>query len=136
MQRASKILFLPLENKIHVFKPPCNVRFIIYRLQDAYKFRREITEITSLINSHVRLWKINHLGRGFRVYEFYKWYIFQKNTCVYMISICTAFTPCTVNFYSVLAVVFIGMALFKIYRTSLNILTLVREKAKVQSNKI
>ena len=53
-----------------------------------------------------------------------------------MISICTAFTPCTVNFYSVLAVVFIGMALFKIYRTSLNILTLVREKAKVQSNKI
>ena len=30
------------------------------RLQDAYKFRREITEITSSINSRVRLWKINH----------------------------------------------------------------------------
>ena len=28
-QRVSKILFLPLENKIHIFKPPCNVLFII-----------------------------------------------------------------------------------------------------------
>ena len=27
--RVSKILFLPLENKIHIFKPPCNVLFII-----------------------------------------------------------------------------------------------------------
>ena len=26
---ASKILFLPRENKIHIFKPPCNVLFII-----------------------------------------------------------------------------------------------------------
>ena len=26
----SKILFLPRENKIHIFKPPCNVLFIIY----------------------------------------------------------------------------------------------------------
>ena len=24
-----KILFLPRENKIHIFKPPCNVLFII-----------------------------------------------------------------------------------------------------------
>ena len=24
-----KILFLPQENKIHIFKPPCNVLFII-----------------------------------------------------------------------------------------------------------
>ena len=28
-QRVSKILFLPQENKIHIFKPPCNVLFII-----------------------------------------------------------------------------------------------------------
>ena len=28
-QRVSKILFLPRENKIHIFKPPCNVLFII-----------------------------------------------------------------------------------------------------------
>ena len=27
-QRVSKILFLPRENKIHIFKPPCNVLFI------------------------------------------------------------------------------------------------------------
>ena len=26
---ASKILILPRENKIHIFKPPCNVLFII-----------------------------------------------------------------------------------------------------------
>ena len=28
-QRVSKILFLPRENKIHIFKPPCNFLFII-----------------------------------------------------------------------------------------------------------
>ena len=28
-QRVSKILFLPRENEIHVFKPPCNVLFIM-----------------------------------------------------------------------------------------------------------
>ena len=28
-QRVSKILFLPRENKIHIFKPLCNVLFII-----------------------------------------------------------------------------------------------------------
>ena len=27
--RVSKILFLPRENKIHIFKPPCDVLFII-----------------------------------------------------------------------------------------------------------
>ena len=52
----SKILFLARENKIHIFKPPCNVLFIIiYRQKDIdkikYKFWREITKITSSINS-------------------------------------------------------------------------------------
>ena len=28
-QRVSKILFSPREDKIHIFKPPCNVLFII-----------------------------------------------------------------------------------------------------------
>ena len=28
-QNNIKILFLPRENKIHIFKPPCNVLFII-----------------------------------------------------------------------------------------------------------
>ena len=28
-QRVCKILFLPRENKIHIFKPPSNVLFII-----------------------------------------------------------------------------------------------------------
>ena len=47
------------------------------KTQDAYKFRREITEITSSINSRVRLLKINHSGPGCSFYEFYEWYIFQ-----------------------------------------------------------
>ena len=41
------------------------------------KIWREITEITSSINSHVRLWKINHSSPGCSFYEFYEWYIFQ-----------------------------------------------------------
>ena len=49
----------------------------IQKTQDAYKFRREIAEIMSSINSRVRLWKINHLGPGCSFYEFYKLYIFQ-----------------------------------------------------------
>ena len=44
----------------------------IQKTQDAYKFRREITEILSSINSRVRLWKINHSGPGCSFYEFYE----------------------------------------------------------------
>ena len=38
----SNILFLPRENKIHIFKPPCNVLFIIDMLMTAFLmiFRR------------------------------------------------------------------------------------------------
>ena len=60
----------------------------IQRKQDAYKFWREITEITSSINSRVRLWKINNSGRGCSFHEFYEWYIFQLNTRVYIINTC------------------------------------------------
>ena len=35
-QRVSKILFLPRENKIHIFKLPCNV-LLLYRLKDVDK---------------------------------------------------------------------------------------------------
>ena len=31
-QRVSKILFLKRENKIHIFKPPCNFLFIIWTI--------------------------------------------------------------------------------------------------------
>ena len=44
----------------------------IQKTQDAYKFQREITESSSLINSRVRLWKINHSGPGCSFYEFYE----------------------------------------------------------------
>ena len=49
----------------------------IQKTQDAYKFRMEITEITSSKNSHVGLWKIYHSGPGCSFYEFYEWYSFQ-----------------------------------------------------------
>ena len=37
-QRVSKILFLPRENKIYIFKPPCNIMFLLlYRQNDINK---------------------------------------------------------------------------------------------------
>ena len=55
--------------------------FLLHRLKDIdkiqYKFGREITEITSSINSRVRLWKINHSDPGCSFYEFYGGYICQ-----------------------------------------------------------
>ena len=33
-QRVSKILFLTRENKIHIFKPPCNFLFIIWTINN------------------------------------------------------------------------------------------------------
>ena len=33
---TSEILFLPLEHKIHIFEPTCNVLFIIWRLNIEY----------------------------------------------------------------------------------------------------
>ena len=58
-QRVSEILFLTQENKIHIFKPPCNFLFG----QTAVKER----EMTSSISSLVRIWKIRDLvpGRSF-----------------------------------------------------------------------
>ena len=46
-----------------------------------------MTEITSSINSRVRLWKINHSGPGCCFYEFYERYLFQQNTRVYIIKL-------------------------------------------------
>ena len=55
----------------------------IQRTQDAYKFWREITEITSSINSRVRLWKINHSGLRCSFYAFYESYFPVKHSCLY-----------------------------------------------------
>ena len=46
-----------------------------------------MTEITSSINSRVRLWKINYSGPECSFYEFYEWYIFQQNTRVKIIKV-------------------------------------------------
>ena len=43
-----------------------------------------MTEITSSINSRVRLWKINHSGPGCSFYEFLRVVYFPvKNSCLY-----------------------------------------------------
>ena len=56
----------------------------IQKKQDAYKFRIEIMEITSSINSRVRLWKINHSGPGCSFYEILRVVYFPvKDSCLY-----------------------------------------------------
>ena len=45
----------------------CVMFFLLYRQKDI--IREEMTEITSSINSGVRLWKINHSGPGCSFYE-------------------------------------------------------------------
>ena len=56
-QQVSKILFLPRENKIHIFLSRCVMFFLLYRQKDIHsiKYYRENTEIMSPINSRVRL---------------------------------------------------------------------------------
>ena len=56
-----------------------------------------MTEITSSINSRFR-WKINHSGPGCSFYEFYEWYIFQQNTCVYIMNFIVAFNLVLVKY--------------------------------------
>ena len=73
-KRRNFLFFLNLTNLLLAIFIQGNVW---QRLQDAYKFRREITEITSSINSRVRLWKTNHSGPKCTFHEFYEWYIFQ-----------------------------------------------------------
>ena len=49
------------------------------------QYWREITEITSSINSRVRLWEKTHSGPGCSFYEFHEQYFFQYNTRVYIL---------------------------------------------------
>ena len=44
-QRVSKILFLPRENKIHIFKPPCNVLCIIKTKRDRQNNRGKLPKL-------------------------------------------------------------------------------------------
>ena len=41
VQWVNKILFLPWENKIHIFKLPCNVLFIICRASDISRKKKQ-----------------------------------------------------------------------------------------------
>ena len=51
-----------------------NMNFIFRVAKQCFTNERsEITEITSSINSRVRLWKINHSGPECRFYEFNEW---------------------------------------------------------------
>ena len=109
----------------------------IQRTQDAYKFRREITEITSSINSRVRLWKINHSGPGCSFYEFYEWYTFQENTRVYIIkaSKTAVFYSSNVNKCSVSLEIFVCLC-SEIKIQLLILATKAEERAFVSHQKI
>ena len=42
-QRVSKIFFLPRENKIHIFKPPCKVRVpdeVVYEIYEWFSSQK------------------------------------------------------------------------------------------------
>jgi len=77
---ASKIFFW--NEKIKCISSSRRVMFfLLYRQKEIdeikYKFRREITEITSSINLRVTLRKINYSGPRCSFYEVYESYIFQ-----------------------------------------------------------
>ena len=89
-----KYCFFFWHKKIKFISSSCRVMFILLYTSrqkgmdkiKIYKFQREIAEITSWINSPVRLCKINNLGPRHSFYEFNKWYTFHwKNTHVYII---------------------------------------------------
>ena len=44
-ERSSGILFLPLEYKIHVFSPPCNILYIVMALVGMHLKRNEICDL-------------------------------------------------------------------------------------------
>ena len=50
----SKRLFSQREDKIHIFKPPCNFLFIIY-----IQLQKAVNDIINIFSS-VRIWKICH----------------------------------------------------------------------------
>ena len=61
-QRVSKILFLTRENKLHIFKLPCN--FILFFTDCLHRTAVKEQEMMSSISSLVRMWKIPHSGPG------------------------------------------------------------------------
>ena len=59
-----EILFLPREHKIHIFEPPCNVLYIIWRLNStkAKGGNRDVIERYDTHKADIR--KIRHSGPG------------------------------------------------------------------------
>ena len=78
-QRGSKIFFC--HSKIKFISSSRRVMFfLLYRHNDIDKIIEGNYQITSSINSRVRLWKINHSGPGWSFYQFYEWYIFPASS--------------------------------------------------------
>ena len=55
VQQMSKILFLPQENNIHIFKPPCNVLFFLFLIEGNYQ-NYVINKLTCEIMENKLLW--------------------------------------------------------------------------------
>ena len=64
-QRTSEILFLPREHKIHIFKPTCNVLFIIWRNQFNKSKRRESWRHWTI--QHSQRWHTENTPLGSRM---------------------------------------------------------------------
>ena len=82
-QRVSKILFLPLEDKIHIFAPPCNILYILLfsctsaRVHFSPVIVQLVKKLGSTINfffvgSFVPIWK-EHVAEFFLQYKFAIW---------------------------------------------------------------
>ena len=73
--RMSEILFLPLEHKIHIFEPMCNVLFIIWRLNIEQKQKAGI--VTSLTLTKVTYGKYATRVPDEVAYGIYEWFSSQ-----------------------------------------------------------
>ena len=65
----SKILFLPRQNKIHIFKP-----LLLYRQRDIDKIIKGNYRNYVIDKLTREIMEINHSGPGCSFYEFYEWY--------------------------------------------------------------
>ena len=73
----SEILFLPLEHKIQIFEPMCNVLFIIWRLNIEQSKRRVVTSLINTTLTKVTYGKYATQVPDEVAYGIYEWFSSQ-----------------------------------------------------------
>ncbi len=88
----SEILFSPREDKIHIFKPPCNVVFIIYCSCKQYKnlvsnihFLSITLKISFISTNYIILFELKEYLYIILVFS-YSIFIFATITCCFFLS--------------------------------------------------